>query len=201
MKRLIIIIALVMTATVVSATENPIDKGSWILTGNAYFMSQHGDLYNNADGEGKSWINLAPSAGYFVAPGILIGADTRYTMSSQGDNKTTDFLLGPMVGFYFHMDPRRTEVKGAVYPFAKGFFLFGSEKFKADLFEETTTMTAYGGEAGLLYMLSGAVGLNFQANLTKLKNDYDDDIVDPEVLDSENGTVFQIGVGVTAFVY
>lgn len=197
---LVIVVALLMT-TAVSATDNPIDKGAWILTGNAYFMTQSGELYDNADGEGKAWLSFAPSVGYFIKPGFMIGVNADYTWESQGDNKTTYMLFGPTAGFYFHMDPKRVEPRGAVYPFIKGSFLYASDKFKADLFEETTKITQWVGEAGVVYMLSNAVGMNFQAKLISLKKDYDDDIVDPEIQDSESGNIFQLGAGITAFIY
>lgn len=186
------------------AADSPVDKGSLYLNGMAFFQSQSGDLYENGDGDALvsygvgdaslgflQSFEVSPTVGYFVSPGVFLGAQAAFVGYSQGDNDLTGFALGPTIGYFFDTDPARTEIKGAVYPYIRGFFTWG--QLSEDSYD--LTILQYGGRGGLLYMLSSAVAAD--ANVR-----FQGDSWKPEgASESTTGTTLAIGVGITAFIY
>lgn len=192
MKRILLIVALVCAfAFSAMAAESPIDKGSMILGGNVYFMTQGGDLYKNANDDSRTTLSATPQIGYFIAPSIMIGGMFEYTKFSWGDNNgNTTFGIGPMVGYYFNMNP--TEIKGAIYPYIQGFFLY--QTVKQEGADDKGKTTSFGGRGGIDYMLSDAValdiGVQFQSDSYKFGDG-----------ESTSGTIIMVGAGITAFVF
>jgi len=182
-------------AGAIMAAETPVDKGSMILGGTAYFTGQSGDAYENADGDGVTTIALEPSVGYFVAPSIMVGGRILFESASQGDDKVTTFGIGPEVGYYFNLDAARTEAKGAIYPYVKAFFVYAQYKFEWTGGDATTDVTMFGGEGGGVFMLSNAIGLNASVK-------FQSESFKPEGADeSISGTTLQVGAGITAFLW
>ena len=175
------------------AAEGPIDKGSMMLGGNVYFQASSGDLYENVDGDSKTEFIAFPHFGYFVTPSILVGAMIEFSSYSRGDAGSSKFAIGPMVSYYFNLDASRTEAKGGIYPYVKGFMLFSSFKIKdADGSDKTTT---FGGIGGINYFLSNAVALDL--GLMFQSDSYKPDGAD----ESTTGTVITIGAGINAFIF
>ncbi|MFZ5980980.1 MAG: outer membrane beta-barrel protein [Candidatus Zixiibacteriota bacterium] len=206
MRRTLIIIAITLLATTVLAAENPTDKGSMILNGNASFTSISGDELTGD--ESITTINIIPTLGFFIAPNIMIGADLEYIKVSYADASASSFGIGPTVGYYFNMDPMRMDAKGAIYPYIKGFFIWTTtspdleegteidgETISSDMKLKTTT---YGFEGGMVFMLSNTVGADF--NLRYSFDSYKME-ADGEESDSIDGNTLNIGVGITAFLY
>ncbi len=192
-KRLLTTLVILVFAVGAFAADGPIDKGSMMLGGNVYFESQSGDLYKNADGDSPSMFFASPSFGYFIAPSIMIGAMIGFESYSIGDGGFTEFAFGPMAGYFFNLDASRTEAKGGIYPYIKGFFLFDTFKIKdVDGSDNTTT---FGGEAGINYFLSNSVALDF--GLGFKSDSYKPDGADESV----SGTSIQIGIGIDAFIF
>ncbi len=195
MRTLTCVTAILLLAGAVMAAETPVDKGSMVVGGTAYFMTQSGDWYENADGEGVNTIALEPSIGYFVAPSIMVGGRILFESESQGDNKETIFGIGPEVGYYFNLDATRTEAKGAIYPYVKAFFVYAQYKDEWTGGDETTDITMFGGQGGGVFMLSNAIGLN--ASVKFQSESYKEDDADESV----SGTSLQVGAGITAFLW
>lgn len=210
MKKLLIITAILLLSTVVFAAENPTDKGSLLLNGNASFTSISGDELTGD--ESVTTINIIPSLGYFIAPNIMIGADLEYVKASYADVSASSFGIGPTVGYYFNMDPMRMESKGAIFPYVKGFFIwtttspdldedieFDGEVISADDDMPKLKTTTYGLEGGLVFMLSNSVGADF--SLRYSFDSYKVDVPDVDDEESVDGNTLNIGVGITAFIY
>jgi hypothetical protein len=199
MKRLFFMVLILAIASLASAQTSPVDKGSMILGGSAYFMSQSGDLYE-VDGDGTTTIGLEPEFGYFISPNIMIGGTLLYESEKMGDYKTTCMGIGPEVGYFFNMDKGRTDIKGSIYPYIKGFMTYKSEKSENGT-ETKYDYMSFGAKGGIIFMLSEAValdmGLKFSSDSQKQK--------EPEVAagadDSISGSTFMLGVGVTAFIW
>ena len=196
MKHSFVILSTILLLSVTGlAGDNPTDKGSLILTGNAYFMSQSGDLWESGGGDALTTFAIMPEVGYFITPGLLIGGNVTFNRLSQGDASRTDFAIGPTLGYYFNSDPMRTEIKGAVYPFVSGFFNYGQSKFDGGDWTSTTDILLFGGQGGIVYMLSDAVGLNAGVSVWFDSYDYEG------ATESIKGTTIQVGVGFTSFLY
>jgi len=195
MRTLTCVAAILLLAGAVMAADNPVDKGSMILGGTAYFMGQSGEAYENIDGDTPSAIGITPSIGYFVAPSIMIGGEILFWNQSLGDRKWTDFAVGPIVGYYFNLDATRTEAKGAIYPYIKGFFIYGQQKYDDGTDDYTTDLMAFGAQGGGVFMLSNAVGVDASVR-------FQSDSYKPEGADeSISGTTLQVGLGITAFLW
>jgi len=182
-------------AGAIMAAETPIDKGSMIVDGSVYFISQGGDAYKDTADNSVAVIGIMPSVGYFVAPSIMVGGSIFFESWSQGDYKETMFGVGPMVGYYFNLDATRTEVKGAIYPYVKGFFLYGQEKYDDGTNDFTIDVMVFGGQGGGIFMLSDAVGLN--ASVKFQSESYKPDGADESI----SGTTIEVGAGITAFLW
>jgi hypothetical protein len=194
-------VVLLMCGTL-SATENPVDKGSVYLSGTLTLQVRSGDLWEDNDdalvtyGAGTGDMNLgetyevSPTVGYFVAPSVFLGAQFGLIGYAQGDDNFTAVAIGPTVGYFFNLDPMRADPRGAIYPYIRGYFNYGSTSNGSDL-----TMWQYGGRGGLLYMISNTVatdvGLRFQGDSWKRDGDSE----------STTGTTLAFSVGITAFIY
>jgi hypothetical protein len=186
---------ILLLSGMVVAADNPIDKGSMIVDGSAYFSSQSGDWWEDAEGNSLTRISLDPSIGYFVAPSILVGGEVQLMSWSQGDYSMTNWAIGPTVGYYFNLDASRTEAKGALYPYIKAFFLIGQSKTDNGTTTSTTDVMLLGGKGGVVFMLSNAIGLDAGVK-------FQSDSYKPEGADkSITGTTLMVGAGITAFLW
>ncbi len=190
-KAIIVLGVLLMAAAGVNAADSPVDKGSVMLGGSVYFMTQSGDLWENGDGDGLTTIAFDPGVGFFVAPGIFLGADVIFESQSQGDYDQSVLGLAPAIGYYFNLDPSRAEAKGAAYPYIKAFFSYQKYTFGDD----EDSMTGFGGMGGINLMLSNAVAVDIGV---KFESDSFDPDWSPESL---SGTSLMFGFGISAFIY
>jgi len=195
MRGLLTTLVILVFAVGAFAADSPIDKGSMMVGGSLYYMNQGGDAYE-IGGEAQSTFMLEPSFGYFIAPSIMIGANIEMMSYSVGDHKDNDFYFGPMVGYFFNVGQTRTEAKGGMYPYVIGFFMMGSSKTEnGETYKEN--LTAFGGKAGINYMLTNSVALDikiqFSSDSWKQK--------EPEEFDAISGTTMMIGAGISAFVF
>jgi|GEM_PF-586489 len=213
MKRIFIIAAVLLLATTLTAADNPTDKGSIILHGNASFSSISGDILNIAAEEAEdsslieesiTVINIVPSLGFFIAPNIMVGGDLEFIKTSYGGLSGSSFGFGPTVGYYFNMDDTRIDAKGAIYPYVKGFFIWTTTALEREGEDGKIkfSTTTFGGQAGLVLMLSNYVGADFSVRYSSdkysLDEFFDEDVDDVE---SQDGKTLTIGVGITAFIY
>ena len=190
MKRLLVLtLLLVVFASTSYAAENPVDKGSIILSGSVYFSNLSGDLYE-VDGDALTMISADPNFGYFVVPNVMIGATMEFSNTSQGDESMSVLGAGPMVGYFFDMT--KAEVKGSIYPYIIGFFTYRS--VSDDAWDEDVSVTTFGGKIGMDYMLSDGVALNTGVKFTSVSSKYGDE-------DSVSGTEIWVGAGVSVFIY
>ena len=92
---------LVVAASIVSspatAQGSAVGKGSWIIGGSAGVSSQKAD---GADGS-TTVISLAPSALYFVSPGVAIGGAVSLGYFNNPQSSATSFGIGPSIRYYF----------------------------------------------------------------------------------------------------
>ena len=191
-----------LTWGTVSAAGGPVAKGSFYVDGTIFFKFQSGDLWESGGdgllsfGAGTGSLSIdgafevSPAIGYFVAPGVFLGAQTSLLGASQGDNDVTIIMFGPTIGYYADSNPSRTDPRGAVYPYLRGFFNYGQLSNGSDL-----TFLQYGAKGGILYMLTGAValdvGIRFQRDSWR-RDDWSESVT---------GTTIDVGLGIAAFIY
>ena len=192
--RLLAFCVLLLLGTSAFGADGPVAKGSMILTGNLYFMSQSGDLYENWEGDGLTTVSLTPGIGYFISPGFVIGGDFNLLNMSQGEYSGTAFSVGPKLGYYFGANNARTEFKGAAYPYIAAFASFGSISEEGD---DDISTTSLGFTGGVVYMVSNAVGIDLGLRFASDKYSTE---IDGESY-SESGTSLLIGAGVSAFIF
>lgn len=195
------------------AADGPIDKGSLMLDGSVSFIAQSGELHESSDGDGYWAISFSPSVGYFVLPGLLLGMEAGFLHSSQGDfYKVDGYHIGPYVGYYFNGNPDKKQARGSIYPFAKGSFGFqrtettsiysfwdGWDEYMVEI-ETTRKELRYEAEAGAVFMVSNAVGINVSGQIISSTVKWDSDAYENSG-ESLSGLTFLIGAGVTYFVY
>jgi hypothetical protein len=106
-RSLLALAALVLLATAASAQGYPTDKGSILLDGAISFTSQG---FEDVD-ERATNINVNPSLGYFIMPGLAIGAEVLLDKTSFDELSSTSLGVGPFVAYFFGGPASRT------YPF------------------------------------------------------------------------------------
>lgn len=195
MKKAIIILATALLLAATVSAEGPVDKGSVIVGGGFSFTSNGGDLYENFEGDGQTFITFMPNLAFFVAPSIAVGGEIIFQKSSQGDYSESGFGIGPSVAYFFNTDPTRTEIKGAVYPYVELYFQYIKLSMDDGGGDDKANLTAFGGKGGIMYMLTKhwAVNSNLYYQSESLKPDGADDSI--------SGSTLGLSVGVTAFLF
>lgn len=191
-----------LLAATAAAADSPIDKGSFMLNGSAFIQSQSGELYEGPGDEAVTTVGAGSVAinyfsveadqtfGIFVSPGVMVGGQLGFQSISQGDDKITYFAVGPTIGYYSKINSSHADVKGTIYAYGGAFFTIGSVDFD---FGDAVTATEFGGRAGIVCMLSSAVGADIGA---KFQRDTFSDNGE-----SVSGTTVRFGVGISAYIY
>lgn len=133
--------SLCLTAAL-QAQEHATDRGSYILGGAAGFTSHRiGDTRS-------SYLYLNPNVQYFVRPGFAIGGTASLSRSSYKDESITAYGAGPQVSYY----PGSQDQELRPYVSARAVI---SDMSRAD-----HGIATYGGNVGLLYLITRSVGLD-----------------------------------------
>lgn len=107
------------------------EKGDWMVGGGFQLNTSGNDTR----------IALSPNAGLFVISNLAVGGNLLFDYSKNGDNKRTDFGIGPFVRYYF--------TKANIRPILQGSFNFLSSRNKTPLESNT--------ENGISYFLGGGI--------------------------------------------
>jgi hypothetical protein len=172
-------LAALLASTGAAAQTSPIDKGSWLVSGQGYFLS------TSVEGEDDRLMqaSTALSSGSFVAPGVMVGGTIQFTSIGQGNSSASTWLLGPKLAYFFGADQDR-EVPGAVYPYigASLSFLGWSNGGSA-----SGTQVQLG--AGLAYTITRSVALSFEG------------LYRVQTIEEETNNTFGILVGFSFFIW
>lgn len=192
------IILLFVASSTVLAQSYAIDKGSFQIAGMIGYQSMGGDLYEDADENRSTTINVSPGIRYFVAPKIAIGGDILYERTSQGDYSNTTLGIGPVVIIAFGDSKTKT------YPYIGGGFLFASNTDKdvdvdwwtgeEEEVEHKTTGSDIMFGGGIIHMVSKNLGI--MAELS-----YHIQSMKPEEGESHSGNVIWFRSGLTGFIF
>lgn len=180
-----LLLALTAFAAPAEGQTYAVDQGSWILGGSASFSSTGGSVNGNEADDRVTHVSFLPSAQYFVAPGLALGGALLFSYQSLGnDESVTAYGLGPAATYYFASGEQ------SMYPYLGATAQFS---WLSDDSDDEPTMRNYRGRAGLLFMLSRAVGLD--AALFYERNERESDFIDAE------SDSFGLALGFSAFVF
>jgi len=176
------------------AAESPIDKGSFLTSGEYSFNNFGGELYEDTNGNRYTSISVDTSVNYFLISHLAFGFNLGIAYASQGDASSTTLGIGPQVLFYFGSTQSQTSYKYQVYPFVSAgfYYLRNSSTISGVSSTANGTMVPFG--AGFTYMVTNTVGLSaeFLYHIDHLK--FEDKT-------AFNGNGFNIGVGFDIFIY
>lgn len=176
MKKVFFIALCVMTA---STAFSQINKGQWMVGGNASFSSSK---FEDADNTTNTY-QLAPNAGYFfinnLVGGFRINLSGTKTETELGDFKSSSVLVSPFVRYYFLPAAEKINV------FADLGYGFGSEKAEIGNNDETASVSGFSIAAGPAIFITPNTALELTVGYNSLK--YEDV--------SERYNTLQVGVG------
>lgn len=156
---------LLMGSVSAAFSQSNINKGDWMLGGDAGFSSQKQGDYKTTN------LSLAPNAGYFFINSFAGGLRAEVSSvkeSGSSDVTTSGFALAPFVRYYFLPASQKVNL------FADASFGFGQTK-KESVIETKANFTQLGIKAGPAIFLTPATALEITVgyNSTKIK-DFED---------------------------
>ncbi len=184
--------AMLVIAIGAVAQDSPVDKGSFMLSGQASYTSLGGDLFEDYAGNSINLIAINPGIGYFASPGLMIGGDFSILHASWGDDIDASLIgFGPKLAYFFNASQNRTEQKGAFYPYIEAF----GQYYSVSLMDEDATAFMYGGRVGFMSMITNSVAIDAGVTFSGLS-------FKPDGFDeSISGNILSVGVGFSQFVW
>lgn len=174
------LLAICFSAVQVSAQQPALEKGSALISGQASFTVQ-----DAGDEDNITTIALSPYVQYFLSTGLAIGGELDFSRTSQGDRTFTTYGIGPAISYYF---VRPSDVQ----PFVRGSVRLAHAKSEVGSIEDSSDLVGFRGAAGLLFLLSDAVGLDLNVFYDRLQHRDDIDV---------DVDTFGLAIGVSAFLH
>jgi len=177
MKKLIsstVLLCFMMTAF----AQGNIQKGSWMLGGNATFTStKFSDI-----GGSTTNIELSPNVGYFFINQLAGGINLSLTSSKEEDyDAETLWALSPFLRYYFLPPARKVNV------FLEGSYGFGAFSVSG----ESASINQYSFMAGPAIFLTPAVALEFGIGYTSVGGE----LYDLMIGDGTRSNTFGLNIG------
>lgn len=122
MKRLLIVLALVLSVSVLTFSQDLCKKGTWELGGTVGFSSST-PVYGSSTGTASTTFQLSPQGGYFITDNFELGLiPLQYTSMSSGGYTYSwfNFMLAPTWNF---------DLQSNIYPYVQGLIGYGSTSF------------------------------------------------------------------------
>jgi hypothetical protein len=169
-----------------------VDRGVWQIGGSASFSSSGGD-----SGERTTALSLAPRLGFFVFPGLALGAMLPLHYVSESLGHSTGYGVGPELTYYFGRGSRR------LYPYVGVSALLQWTTQKYSYPDDPTTRTStfrgqvYEANAGAAALLARNVAVTGEAFYEDRHDRYSSTGSTSRVARDSYGVRF----GVTVFVY
>ena len=163
----VLFVTLLMGSVSAAFSQANINKGDWMLGGDAGFSSQKQGDYKTTN------LSLAPNVGYFFIDNFAGGLRAEVSSSKDEfgstESKNSGFSLAPFVRYYFLPASQKVNL------FADASFGFGQNKYESGVVDSKTNFTQLGIKAGPAIFLTPATALEITVgyNSTKIK-DVDD---------------------------
>ena len=180
---IILVSCIIFTSDVVNGQEFPIDQGAMMIGGGAGFKSSGAE-----DSERMMTVSVAPSFGYFVYKGLMLGIGLGLENQLQGGDSITSLGVGPSVSYFFGNED------SLVYPFIKAEGVYSNVSY-----DDIVVAVLYGEvSVGSVYMISNSVGafasLYAQFNKLTFSQKMREDL-------HSTGNEFGLRLGITAFIF
>ncbi len=157
MTRTLYLLAALVLAPTALAQSYAIDKSSYVFGGTARFASQGTtisfDDFGEEDSDRLTEIAYSVSFGYFVVPGLALGADSQYQRFSQDGVSQTSTSVGPNLSYYFGTAASKA------YPFVTGAVGFSTLRIQNRESEGSSNGFRFGAAGGLSYLIARNVAL------------------------------------------
>lgn len=159
-----IVITLLLTAGIVSVQAQT-DQGDWMVGGG----------FRLNTGESNTTIGFTPNAAAFIIRNFAVGGNIGFEYNKFGDNKRTDFSIGPFLRYYF--------TQANVRPIVQGSFNYVVRQDKSPISNT---------EKGINFFLGAgaAIFLNEQVSLDAVMGYHHTKLKD---FDGDGGFAFTIG--------
>jgi hypothetical protein len=177
---LVPLLTICLSAVSLSAQQPALERGSALISGQASVTVQDTGVEENT-----TTFALTPYVQYFFATGLAIGGELQFSRTSQGDRTFTTYGIGPAISYYF---VRPSDVQ----PFVRGSIRLAHAKSTTGSLGDSRNLVGFRGAAGLLILLSDAVGLDLSLYYDRLQHR---DGIDLDV------DTFGLAVGVSAFLH
>lgn len=174
-------LALAPSLAASAAAQQALQAGSYQLGGSAGITLTDGPV-----GENLFRIAGSPRVLYFVSDGLALGAEVGASYTKQGESSGTSFGLGPAASYYFVRD-------GRVQPFVRASASWFRSSFDNPVGADSSDDWAVAGGAGLLFMLSEAVGIDAELYVSRY-------FYESPLGDTFDATIGGLRFGVSAFV-
>jgi hypothetical protein len=185
-----VLVAASIVSSPAVAQSSPIGKGSWIIGGSAGINSQH----VSGNDQSVTSVSLAPSALYFVSPGLALGGSVILGYSDNPQVSSKSFGVGPSVRYYFGDKAAKTLpfLSATVEP------VWQSNDPKSSTGQSTSsTNLLIEGTVGLTHLVASHVGITGEAYYDHLE--FSSDRGDIHV--DQSSYAFGLRFGITAFVF
>ncbi|HEX7118849.1 MAG TPA: outer membrane beta-barrel protein [Longimicrobiales bacterium] len=174
------------------AQTHALDRGSFRVGGTASFTSAGGEV----DGDPvdrETQLTLAPSVQYFLLPGLAVGGNLSLSRRGFGDDDAvTSYGIGPAVTYYFGADDAADQ---DWFPYIDaGIRYVDVQVDDAILGSEEPSVMGYNAAAGILFLLSPAVGMTGELF-------YDRSDLENNIGTDTRADTFGLAFGISAFVF
>ncbi len=189
--RKLIPFSILIIPVLVFAADFEIDKGAVAIGGDGTFASFGGELYEDFEGAGITYFSIEPSVQYFVMPGLALGGDFVYRLTTQGKASTSGFGFGPIIQYYFQT------ANELVYPTLAAGFSFAIDSFDSGYGTDSRiSVTKFRLMGGAMFKLVDHFGIEagFFYDIDSQKGDW-------AGAKSESGSIFGVAVGFKGFLY
>jgi len=151
MKKLFIVIAFVLSVSIVTFSQDLAKKGTWELGGSVGFTSYTYVYSGTTDPDGAhTSFSISPEAGYFITDNFELGL-LPFSFTSTSFNGSSEsqfnFLLAPTWNF---------DMQSNLYPYIQALIGYGSETYSGNSYSGLD----YGAQAGIKLEIAKSALIN-----------------------------------------
>ena len=188
----IVCLALWLYPAAAQAQDYATDKGSFLIGGAASLSSSGNDF----EGGRSTTLSIAPSAQYFVIPGLAVGGTIGWAYASYEDFSFSTLNVGPRLSYYFGRSAQN------IYPFVSAAVGYLRSSSDSGAFDQTASGTQFDVSGGATFMIARNVGLTGELFYTQRSEETDTDVgLLGDITTAFGSDSFGLRFGISAFVF